>query len=179
MTKKQVFFHPQRFFLDNVPKQTDGTCYVLNSEYGELWAAYGEQEQEIERLRGNLSLAEEGLASATQEIERLNKKCGALAYLLYGPSTYRPLNPLEEEIERLREALRGVKECTGTSTRQYHIASDALTNTHEPECSHPADAIMTTSEALKVKCGKCGKLLTIESTVPVPVYGQKSGVSGE
>jgi len=54
MTKKQAFFHPQRFFLDNVPKQTDGTCYVLNSEYGELWEAYGEQEKEIERLRGAL-----------------------------------------------------------------------------------------------------------------------------
>ena len=61
MTKKQIFFHPQRFFLDNVPKQTDGTCYVLNSEYGELWAAYGEQEQEIERLQRDLRRANAAL----------------------------------------------------------------------------------------------------------------------
>lgn len=54
MIKKRIFFHPQRFFLDNVPKQPDGTCYVLNAEYGELWAAYGEQEQENERLRAVL-----------------------------------------------------------------------------------------------------------------------------
>lgn len=54
MIKKRIFFHPQRFFLDNVPKQSDGTCYVLNAEYGELWAAYGEQEQENERLQTEL-----------------------------------------------------------------------------------------------------------------------------
>jgi hypothetical protein len=39
---------------------------------------------EITQLRGNLSLAEDGLAAAMQDIERLNLKCGALAFLLYG-----------------------------------------------------------------------------------------------
>jgi hypothetical protein len=30
------------------------------------------------------------------------------------------------EIERLRAALHGVMDCTGTGTRQYHIAREAL-----------------------------------------------------
>lgn len=51
MAKKSIYFNPQRFFLNGVPKQPDGTCYVLNADYGELWAAYGEQEDEIKRLR--------------------------------------------------------------------------------------------------------------------------------
>jgi len=55
--RKRIFFHPQRFFLDNVPKQADGTCYVLNSEYGELWAEYGEQEKVIARLRAALTIS--------------------------------------------------------------------------------------------------------------------------
>lgn len=83
MTKKQIFFHPQRFFLDNIPKQRDGECYVLNAEYGELWAAYGEQEQEIERLKAALRILTNGNKYST---EVCNIARGTLAQSDHEPS---------------------------------------------------------------------------------------------
>ena len=72
-------------------------------------------EQVMQRLRGDRKDGypiEVTMLMAADEIERLNKKCDALAYLLYGPNTYRPLNPLEEEIGRLREFIE--KRCIGS-----------------------------------------------------------------
>ena len=47
---------PQRFFLDNVPKQAVGTCFVLNTDY--------------QKLEKHLRSLEEGLAAAVRWVDR-------------------------------------------------------------------------------------------------------------
>jgi septal ring factor EnvC (AmiA/AmiB activator) len=73
-------------------------CDEHESTYPKGGACTACLQAEITQLRGNLSLAEEGLANYQQEnerlrneirtaneaIEALNKKCGALAFLQYG-----------------------------------------------------------------------------------------------
>lgn len=84
-------------------------------------------EQENEQLRGTLSLAEEGLANyaqenqqlrecwaealgnvtaRNQEIERLQKKCAAMAWLLYGQSPDGSAKDLRQTLREILDELQ-------------------------------------------------------------------------
>jgi chromosome segregation ATPase len=65
---------------------------------------------QIEQLRGELSLAEEGLANYAQENERLKHRCNALAYLHYGHYlVQRDRQSLQADIEACESALTALR----------------------------------------------------------------------
>jgi regulator of replication initiation timing len=136
-------FHPQCIHIPDGSVVISGEVFDHFCGFARQQKAYDEA---IEQLRGNLSLAEDGLANYALEVEQLKDRLatqkGVIANHVEG----------EREIERLRTALRQLAHKAGEELGGFHslvtFAEEALGN--EPTAHEPSEPLTDCEASLRI-----------------------------